>query len=329
MKDLSGKQVLMLSPQFFNYEMEIRKSLERLGAEVTWFDERPSNSFTTKVLIRLNKKMIQRKVNHYYQNILNQLQQKQQSFDFILLISPETISARLLRNFKEAFKDAKVILYMWDSFANKGALELVPLADRVLTFDSNDARKYNLILRPLFYIDIYKKIEVEEKYDLLFIGTAHSDRYNFVKKLIPQLPGNFRTKLYFFLSSKKLYWSRKMLDRNFRSIRYADVSFVSLSHIENSRLVHESNVVLDINHPAQIGLTMRTLETMGAQKKLITTNGDVVNYDFYDPLNILVIERIDPVIPKAFLTSKFNPSNADLLDKYSIQGWIKELFELK
>ena len=40
-------------------------------------------------------------------------------------------------------------------------------------------------------------------------------------------------------------------------------------------LYKESEVILDINHPGQNGLTMRTFEALGAGKKLITTNTEI------------------------------------------------------
>lgn len=326
MKDLSDKNILMLSPKFFGYEKEIQRALKLLGAQVTWFDERPSNSFLTKVTIRLNKKIIRRKIERYYEDILRQLILKKSRFDYLLIISPEALSAELLNRFRSNFKEAKFIIYMWDSLANKEALELLPLADKVLTFDANDAIKYNLIFRPLFYTDSYKFSNRKYLYDLLFIGTAHSDRYDLVKRLLLQLPSDFGVKTYFFLSSRTLYWTKKIFDPDFRRIKYSDVSFTALSHSENSNLMHGAKIILDINHPKQSGLTMRTLETLGAQKKLITTNLNIVDYDFYDPNNIFVLDRKEPFIPIEFLINEFNPSSPFILSKYSINGWIEELF---
>ncbi len=329
MKDLSDKTVLFISPKFFNYEVEIQDALKAFGAQVTWFDERPSNTFITKVLLRLDKKFLRRKIERYYEDVLRLLVERGGDFDYILIISPESISKTQIEKFKEKFSHAKIILYMWDSFKNKGALEILPLVDTALTFDSEDAKKYNLKHRPLFYIEAYKNKKKEELYDLLFVGTAHSDRYNFIKKVVQHIPDYFKLKLFFFLGSKKLFWTKKVFDPDFRTVKFKDVCFASLSHQKNADLVHSSKIILDINHPEQIGLTMRTLETLGAQKKLITTNRDIINYDFYNPTNILVIDRKNPVIPEVFLTSSFNPSSLHLLEKYSIKGWIRELFDIE
>ena len=45
--------------------------------------------------------------------------------------------------------------------------------------------------------------------------------------------------------------------------------------------------MLDVSHSAQTGLTIRTIETIGARRKLITTNTEVVKYALYDPSRVL------------------------------------------
>lgn len=328
MASLDKKNILFLSPSFFSYEVEIQDALKRKGAHVTWCDERPSNTFLTKVLIRLNKKAVKRKIINYYSGILNQLIKEKKEFDYIFIISPETLTLPILTNFKSSFPKAEVILYMWDSFKNKGALELLPEVDRTITFDPKDAEKYDLKFRPLFYIDKYKAKEAKILYDLLFIATAHSDRYIFVKNLMRKLPDKLRFKSYFFLSSQKLYWAKKIVEKNFKNVKLEDISFTSLSHDETAEMVHHTKVVLDINHPEQVGLTMRTLETLGAQKKLITTNKDIVRYDFYNPTNFLILDRNDPNLPISFFNTTFKPVDDDILKKYCVNGWIEEIFEV-
>ncbi|MES2427321.1 MAG: hypothetical protein V4560_10130 [Bacteroidota bacterium] len=325
MSNVSGKSILFFSPQFFNYEKEIKIALEKLGANVIWLDDRPSNSFITKVLIRLNKNFVKNTTEKYYDRILNSIKSKH--FDYILFISPESLTKTCLRKIKDQFNSSKFILYMWDSFDNKQSVELLDQFDSVLTFDSKDAATYNLKLRPLFYIDIYKeKKDIKIIYDLLFIGTAHSDRYKFIEKYIKSAFAGMNIKLYFFLSSKKLFWLKKLFNRDFSTIKYNEVFFKSLSHQDNSNFMNKSKIILDINHPKQVGLTMRTIEALGVQRKLITTNKNVVEYDFYNENNILVIDRESPKIDKTFINKPFDKADYTILNKYSINGWIDEVF---
>jgi hypothetical protein len=90
----------------------------------------------------------------------------------------------------------------------------------------------------------------------------------------------------------------------------------------------ESLAVVDIEHPNQRGLTIRTFETIGAGKKLITTNKSVVNYDFYSSGNVFVIDRAKPEIPLNFLMTPAAQYSSEILYRYSLAGWIDEIFEL-
>lgn len=328
MQNLSGKSVLFFCPTFFNYEKEIQGALERLGADVVWFDDRPSNNVYSKALIRINKNFLKNKINNYYDSILEKLAGKK--LDYLFFVNPESISLESLSRLKKAFPEAKCILYMWDSFKNrKQNLELLPLFTSKFTFDPHDAEKYDLKLRALFYTGAYRNKEAGNiEFDFLFVGTAHSDRYIFVKKLIAA--ANIKNaKLYFYLSSKLLFAFKKIFDKSFSQVKYSDVSFKSLGHHDIADLMCRSKVVLDINHPNQIGLTMRTLETLGVQRKLVTTNKDILKYDLYNEANILLIDREAPELNTAFFDVPFQPSAPELLFKYSIDGWISNIFELE
>ena len=48
---------------------------------------------------------------------------------------------------------------------------------------------------------------------------------------------------------------------------------------EVMKIFKESRCVLDAPQAGQTGLTIRTIECLGAKRKLITTNKDIVKYD--------------------------------------------------
>lgn len=327
MQKLAGKSILLFCPKFFDYEKEIQKTLESMGARVVWFDDRPSNDFFSKALIRINKNFLGLRIKKYYNDILIKI--KGDVFDYIFCVNPEAISEDILQEFRTVFPSAVFLLYMWDSFKNrKQNIGLLSFFDGKFTFDPRDAENYQLKFRPLFYIGTYRNEQSEDiipDYDLLFIGTAHSDRYLFVKKLTGLL--NKRIKLYFYLSSKLLYLTKRVLDKEFKQVKLKDISFVSLKHHDIAVLMKKSGSILDINHPQQIGLTMRTFETLGSCRKLITTNRDILKYDFYNPENIFVIDRNDPFIDNSFFEKRFVMPHRNLMFKYSIEGWATEIFE--
>ena len=78
--------------------------------------------------------------------------------------------------------------------------------------------------------------------------------------------------------------------------------------------------------PGQAGLSFRFFEAMASRKKVITTNKSVVDYDFYNPANILVIDENSPVIPEHFITAPYVDIPAPIYEKYTLQGWVKTVF---
>jgi hypothetical protein len=84
--------------------------------------------------------------------------------------------------------------------------------------------------------------------------------------------------------------------------------------------------VLDIHHPGQSGLTMRTFEVLASGKKLITTNENVRNHDFYDPTLISIIDRNNPIINLNFLELESKVISQSFFSMYSCKGWLTEIF---
>ncbi|MGU5542602.1 hypothetical protein ACV1DG_09725 [Aeromonas hydrophila] len=329
MNDLAGKKILFICPRFFGYEREIELELINLGAKVDYFNERPFESSVAKILNRLNfKAAIKRSIKYHYSNII----QKSASvnYDYLFVVAPETMTTDFIKDIKANNKKIKTVLYLWDSIKNKkNAFDLIGHFDKVFTFDKNDSLINSKVgFLPLFYIDAYaqKSNQSRDIYQLAFIGTAHSGRYNLVKKIIDNLGmKKHQNYLFYFSPSKLLFCLKKTLTNELNGISFKDISFNSMTSKEIISVLADTNVVIDIEHPSQNGLTMRTIEMLGMQKKLITTNKNVAEYDFYNKNNILIVDRDNPEIDPAFLHTKYQHVDDEILEKYKISTWLINL----
>ena len=218
---------------------------------------------------------------------------------------------------------------MWDSFKNKNSLNTIELFDSVITFDSEDAHKYKIKFLPLFFIKKYEQIKEIECYEqeLCFTGTAHSDRYQIAKKIEKQLK-QFDLKMYsyFYLPSEIMYWIRRLFLRKYKYGTLRDFSFKALTQNEIVSIIEKSKVVLDINHPFQCGLTSRCIEALGANRKLITTNNNIKNYNFYNTANILIIDRENPIIYKDFFNTEYKNPQQSIYQYYTLKSWLRNIF---
>ncbi|MGK6352544.1 hypothetical protein [Parapedobacter sp. DT-150] len=324
-----GKNVLFFLARTFGLEEQIGKKLESLGASVTFYDERLKDSTFTKGIIRLRKELYQKKINTYYRNILKEVDHK--AYDFLFVIRGEVVPEFFLKAFRKAQPNCTCIFYNWDSFTNTShSIKLLKYYDRALTFDPEDAKCFNIHFRPLFFFDGYKEIKkdtAKADIDILFLGTAHSDRYiisNRIKEWA--ISKGIQMLCYYYMHGKLVYFFKKFFDKSFRYFDYKKLSFKPLSFSEIISYYKRSKAILDINHPKQKGLTLRTFEAIGAQRKLITTNSQITKFPFYNMRNFFVIDRDAASVPEDFIQSPYLPLDDDIYDRLSIEGWLYNIF---
>ena len=325
LNDLKGKRILLLYAKFFNYDIIVKKKLEELGAEVDLFDARAELNVYEKALIKIYTGEFWHKLRKYHKGI----QEKKKGVIYDIVFTNSYLPIDTIQGYREAFPKAQIVLYLDDSVKNtKGVEKTFTYYDKVMTFDKKDSTQFGIGFRPLYFEDSYSTTDEGHKtYDLCFIGTIHSDRLRVIESFEDYCSQNGLVFYSFgFLQSRFMYFFYWLTKSEFRKKKPSYFSYKALPSSEVADKLLNSRVVLDIQHPKQTGLTMRTIETLGARKKLITTNSDITNYDLYNPKNIAVIDRNNPQINESFFTTPFEPIGQDILEKYSLQGWIYTLF---
>lgn len=325
---INGKKILFISPKFFNYEGEIVKEMQELGAVVDYYDERPKNTPFVKALIRLKlKAFLGKLISQYYNEIIENIRC---DYDYIFILAPETITSDMVLQIQKLNPNAKTIVYMWDSIKNKNVdREIINIVDRFITFDPEDFKINSSIeFLPLFYIEDYIKLSEKParyKYHYCFIGTAHSDRYSIVNQMKKLLPLSFLGYFFYYSPSRLFFYFKKIFVPSFRKFNINDISFKSISKPEILEIVKKSMVLIDIEHPQQKGLTMRTIEMIGAKRKLITTNKSIVSYDFYNENNIMLIDRSNICINLEFFNTPYKELDKEIYESYSLKNWLKKV----
>ena len=236
-------------------------------------------------------------------------------------------SKKILSVYKKAFNNSKFYLYLYDSLNNISNIsEKFPYFDNISSFDKKDCSNNKILkFKPLFYCDEYyrKTNNQSYKYDLCFIGTIHSDRYKILKMVKKEAEDNGLNMFFYpYLQSKFIYYFYKIFKPEFRNSKISDFKFNKLSSKTISKIIDESNVIIDIQHPKQTGLTMRTIEILGLRKKLITTNKDIQNYDFYNKNNIMIVDRNQFIISRDFFNKQYINLNNEIYEKYSLGSWV-------
>lgn len=324
-------KLLLIMPNFFNYPQVIKEELNNMGYEVDFFDDRPSTNAWIKAIIRINKNLIYSYIQKYFLSIMKTIKNKQ--YDVVLLISGQSLSftEEMIEQIKNCQKQAYFVLYQWDSQTNFPYIsKMQKYFDKCYSFDKHDVDanpKLNFL--PLFYskqyAEIKKKDKKEFKYDFCFVGTAHPKKYKLIKMMSSQLekvyPKQF---IYYYFPSKIVFFYHKILDKEFRKADFREFHYIPLDRNKINDVYEKSRCVLDSPQKGQIGLTIRVLEALGAGKKVITTNQDVINYDFYCPENIYIYKgKID--LDNIFFTMPYVDLDKDIYIKYSLTSWLKTI----
>lgn len=313
------KHILVIAPFAFGYTEHIVNALQDevgISAEIVYLDypnfhysnwiHRLQNS-ASKFLFKKNLKK-----TFVYDRVKTKVEERS-SWDTIFMIRPDMLDNATLDTVRKATPNLKA--YYWDStrrFPRK--VDIIHYFDTVFSYDKEDVDTYNFQFTTNY---IFYERPLEKVYARLFFNISTNDyRLPILEAL---------TK---YIDSKG--WSKKILVYNGSEMDMAHVELITTqkSIAEVGALIAESKIIVEIQRREQIGLSFRIFEALGQRKKLITTNKDIVNYDFYHPQNIWVLDEKEMHIPEQFVNSPYLEINEAVLDPYRIRNWVRDKFEL-
>lgn len=322
---------LLICPKFFGYQDDISQALISKNHKVTYIDEKPYNNNFFKILVRLfGKSTFVRRIIR--KHILTSLEKINGTLDYVIVVKGESLSLENVIFLKEKYPKATFLFYAWDSIKNyPHVLEYLPLFNRCYTFDNNDIQQFPFLKHlPLFYSKEYgikHSINPQTiKPRIVFAGTVHSDRYELLGKIYKKYHHVYDFNFFLYFPSKILFL--KFLKNNIINIMKYKILGFSLCSKTKSQVADyflNATAIIDIQHPMQHGLTMRTIEVLPLNRKLITTNREIKNYDFYRHENVLIIDRDEPILTEEFLFTSFQEIDPDIIHRYSVDGWVTKI----
>lgn len=215
-------------------------------------------------------------------------------------------------------KDVRLILYLLNPAFFSEDYKKISTRWEIWSFMKEDALKYNFKYGATFYNpqllaqnSIEKDSQASTDCDLLFVGTDKG-RKDFLLNLKSQLEQN------------KVACDFKIVD-NFRSLfsrKYSrEVSYKNLC-----RLNKRTSAILDVVQDGQTGLTLRIMEGLLFDKKIVTTNAAIrMDKDFKDNPNIYVITKDNIKELYTFLKKPMVEYPNNLKAKYSFTNWLKRI----
>ncbi|MBE5946150.1 MAG: hypothetical protein E7259_04285 [Lachnospiraceae bacterium] len=320
------KSVMFISLGFYDYDAKIREQLNNAGFDVTQFTPMGNINIFEKVLLALTKetylayKCRRRQKKYMLKN--------NKKYDYVFVVVGRHLDTDILEQYRAMQKDAKFILYLWDDVARVERFEdNKKFYDEIYSFDTVDVANYGFKYLPLFYTDEYEYKGEDKKYILNLSGRMHSARLSLWDKIVKKcnldvsqchlfmIGGSIKNYLLTILPSKDEWMKPKYIHMRGKSQK------------DMAQIMKESKVALDVQFGSQSGLTIRTIESVAARTKLITTNPYVKEYDFYNPANICVVDKDEPVVPDGFFDTVYQDIPESVVESYSLANWIDTMFK--
>jgi hypothetical protein len=213
----------------------------------------------------------------------------------------------------------KLVLWLWNILDSKGIKKmrvLKLLCNVIWTFDENDANKYGLKLNTQFFF-MEKEQPIEKGNGVFFVG-RDKGRYNLLRQ-IKQICISSNID-YIILIKKEFSNSYDVEDEDILTDDFIEYDQVL-------ELIKSSDVILDIVKDGQRGLTMRSLEAVSENKRIITNNPFIKSAKFYNPHAVLIIDSLNMENIKNFLNLDFSGYKKEDAVYYDCSNWLLRFWE--
>ena len=252
-----------------------------------------------------------------YKHLIGDWKHSISEYDLIIIFD-KALTPQLLRYIKRYNSECRLKIWLWNCRYLED--EVLQYAD-VYTFDEDYAAlkgyKYvpqfhfrknfsvNHAAKPGVYYIGYDKGRLNELTKVAKILNDIGIRHNLILRKDPDI--DYRTN-----------------NRTADGIRLIDKDMDYCDILDQMR---DYSCVLELNIKEQYGLTLRSLEALFSEKKLITNNTKIATYDFYNPENIFILGKDDVSELKSFLGSGYCPVAQKIKESYTFEKWIGSLTE--
>lgn len=209
-------------------------------------------------------------------------------------------NTRISKKIKRKNPDCEIILYFWNKINNLNKDFLKDnLIDDFYTFDKEDAEKYKIKYNSQFYTNKIKLEENEKTIDVLFLGRAKTRKSQILNYEKQMNDVGLKTKILIIENEKDF-----------------------IEYEEYLKMLSRAKAILDIVDGNQRGLTLRCLEALFLEKKLITNNPELKNYEFYNSNNIFILEEDNLKNIKQFIDKSIAKIEKEKIEYYDFKNWI-------
>ena len=342
--EINNLRILLFMPVFFNYRGILSEELESRGAVVDFVENKlqkfdySSPTAQCRIFRILYHKMMSVKWRYAKKNI-----DWTGKYDIFICVNGFSFDKRIIKRLKKNNSSIKSILYLWDSSQMFSWPDIERYFDKSFSFDPIDAKRKGIEYLANFYPKLPPQ-KTEKRIDLFFVGTQHADRFDVISKIIPQTKSGSNIYVKLLIKYRNIfhhglvYKLMKILNTNYSKYyilnyelieKKINQSFLTYEPIDFQTIIKKmwnSLCVLDIQAPTQVGLSHQMVLALAMGKKIITTNKWIVNYDFYNQEQFLIIDRENPIIDITFLSHNSLLKETKIISS-RIDRWVDKVLQ--
>lgn len=322
-------KICLISFDFWHYDEHIVNKLKEKGVDAYHINigAFTHKNFGARVKNAMSKVFVGKNLKHEKrQNFIIDSLKKIGKQDQILVINPESIEERVhevIRSYTD-----RNIAYLYDSMSRNPADHILHFFDTVFSFDDEDVKEHGFKkITNYNYLTHCPFEEQNPHLDLFYITSYDTQRLQKLNILINQIDDlkiNFKT-----IVAGKKSWKNKITQivdsKNVNIIKFRTKNIPQQSL---PKLYKNTKVILDLQRENQMGLSFRIFEAMALEKKFITDNQTIKNYDFYNPENILILNDDLSNIEKSFFETDYQKLPDEIYYKYTLDNWVNTVFNL-
>lgn len=313
-------RILFIGIDFHGYAREICLAGERLGHTVD-FRRIEDRGFTSKAVKKLAPKAYRRRLDAYHRRIVEE--SAATAYDVVLFIQVHHVAPDTLERLRILQPRAHFVLYNWDSLTTHDYRPWLRFFDAAATFDPEDAASLGITYLPLFAIPAFFAIDHDrpKDFDLYFvgaIGTLH--RFDAVARLYAFCQAHGLATKFHLVCSPVMRARLMRAGKDLPGVTGTGIDFAAIID-----LLERSRGTFDFANHKQSGYTMRLIENMCAERKIVTENRRILDEPFYRDDRFLVVDGHDFSAVPDFLA---RPIESDLDTRaFSVDNWLRRLIE--
>lgn len=335
-----GKKVLFIAPKVGGFNIIIQKELERQMYEVDFIEE----YFVSydPYFVRNKKKYSDDYINHFNECLKNNWTKKLSEaqyakiYDILFVIDGRGLHRCIFDILKQRNNNLYSVNYLYDTIRSIYRFDRqFDNFDRVITYDRHDQQKYKLEFLPICWNE--QMVKPDNEFKIFGMGAFFPERNKLFKYVLGISKAcRYKSFIKLYYPPVKLYLLKFFANIFLRKKQYLSPTLYFSDYIlhqfmsneEFNDLLSKSEVILDSIDPRQDGLTARFTWALGAEKKIITDNRFVEDYDFFSKEQIFVVKDFSSTTTDnliSFLEHPFSmPQNIrKKIQKFRIDNWVK------